>query len=156
MFSRIIQTLDDVGPTIIRVMLGIAIFPHGAQKLFGWFGGRGFEATMAGFTEGRGIPAVFVLLLMMAEVFGSLGLIVGFLTRIASFGVTTVMVFVIILNNGRNGFFMNWFGQLPAGNEGFQFQLLAIAMGVMLLIKGAGAFSLDRLLYSKLRGNTSE
>ena len=153
MLSRIIQTSNDLGPVIIRVMLGLVIFPHGAQKLFGWFGGPGFEATMTRMTEVGGIPTVFAFLAIMAEVLGSLGLIVGFLTRIASFGVTVVQVFAVILVNGSNGFFMNWTGSMPAGSEGYEFQILSIAMGVAVLIMGAGALSADRLLYSESLAN---
>ena len=114
--------------------------------------GPWLRLTMTRMTEVGGIPAVFAFLAIMAEVLGSLGLIVGFLTRLASFGVTVVQVFAVILVNGSNGFFMNWTGSMPAGSEGYEFQLLSIAMGATILIKGAGAFSPDRLLYSRLLG----
>ncbi len=150
MFSRLIQTPNDIGTTIVRVMLGVVIFAHGAQKMFGWFGGSGFDATMTRFTDIYGIPVVFAFIAIMAEFLGGMGLIVGFLTRIASFGVSTSMLFAIIIVTGSEGFFINWAGRMPAGDEGYEFQLLAIAMGVSVLVKGAGAFSIDRILYSRL------
>ena len=150
MFSRIIQTPNDVAGAIVRVMLGVVIFAHGAQKVFGWFGGAGFDATMTRFTEVYNIPLVFAFIAIMAEFLGGLGLIVGLLTRIAALGISTSMLFAIVIVTGSEGFFINWAGNLPAGDEGYEFQLLAIAMGVSVLVKGAGAFSLDRILHSKL------
>ncbi len=150
MFSRVIQTPNDVAGAIVRVMLGVVIFAHGAQKVFGWFGGAGFDATMTRFTEVYSIPLIFAFIAIMAEFLGGLGLIVGLLTRIAALGISTSMLFAIIIVTGSEGFFINWAGKLPAGDEGYEFQLLAIAMGVSVLVKGAGAFSLDRILYSKL------
>ena len=150
MFSRLIQTEGDIAPTPIRITLGVVIFAHGAQKVFGWFGGRGFEASMAVFTESYNIPLALAFIGIMGEFLGSLGLIVGLLSRIAAFGVAMTMIFAIIIVTGSQGFFINWAGTRPAGQEGYEFGLLAIAMGLTILIKGGGALSLDRMLYTRL------
>ena len=141
MLDKILATTDDIGPFIVRVTLGAAMFPHGAQKLLGWFGGGGFQGTMQFFTENMGIPFVFALLAIVAEFFGALGLIVGFLGRISALGVGAVMVVAALMESG-NGFFMNWSGD-KAG-EGIEYHFLAIAMALVVIIKGSGAWSIDR------------
>lgn len=141
---------DDLWPgLILRVMLGVVMFPHGAQKLLGWFGGKGFLSTMDYFVHTMHIPTVITFLVIMAESLGSIGLIMGFLTRLGAFGIMCNMVGAIVLVHWPNGFFMNWFGK-QAG-EGFEFHLLAIAMAVSILISGGGKWSVDRLIYEKMR-----
>ena len=136
MFQRLVATRRDWALTFIRLVLGIVFFPHGAQKMLGWFGGYGFSATMGFFTH-QGIPALFAFLAICAEFFGSLGLILGFLTRIAAFGIMCNMVVAIATVHTRNGFFMNWTGQQKG--EGFEFHLLVLGIGLTLLVWGAGA-----------------
>jgi putative oxidoreductase len=118
------------------------MFPHGAQKLLGWFGGYGFSGTMNMFTEKMGIPTFLAFLVIMTESLGSLGLIVGFLTRVAAFGVFCVMVVAIAMVHWPNGFFMNWSGKQPG--EGFEYHLLAIGIALVLMIYGAGKGSVDQ------------
>jgi putative oxidoreductase len=118
------------------------MFPHGAQKVLGWFGGYGFSATLEAMTSKMGIPAVFVLLAFAAEFLGSIGLVVGALSRVAAFGIACVMVVAILTVHLHNGLFMNWAGH-QAG-EGFEFHLLAIALALVVIVKGAGAWSCDR------------
>jgi uncharacterized membrane protein YphA (DoxX/SURF4 family) len=96
---------------VLRLAAGIMILPHGLQKTFGWFGGPGFTRMMGSFTQGAHIPAAFAFLAIMAEFLGGLGLILGFLTRVAAFGVLCNMVVAIVFNNSRFGFFMNWGGR---------------------------------------------
>jgi len=141
---KIFSTPDDFTLTILRLVLGIVFFAHGAQKMLGWFGGYGFHGTMGFFTAKMGIPAPFAFLAICAEFFGGLGLIVGLLSRIAAFGITVNMLVAIATVHAANGFFMNWFGNQKG--EGFEYHLLAIAMAVTIIIKGAGAFSVDHLL----------
>src|SRR5712672_2737861 len=141
---RTICTADDsIATTILRVVLGVVFFAHGAQKMLGWFGGFGFHGTMGAFTH-MGMPAPMAFLIICTEFFGGLGLIVGLLTRIASLGVAGLMVGAIFMVHLANGFFMNWMGTQKG--EGFEFHLLALAMAAALLLRGAGAFSLDRTL----------
>ena len=142
MFARLMRTTDDGVATFLRLMLGVVIFPHGAQKVLGWFGGYGFTATLQGMS--KMLPAWLVLLVMLAEFAGSLGLIVGFLTRISAFGIGCVMVGAILTVHGKFGFFMNWAGKQPG--EGFEYHLIAIAIVVALMIRGGGAASVDLAL----------
>jgi putative oxidoreductase len=144
MFKKLIQTDDDVSRLLMRVLLGIVFFPHGAQKLLGWFGGGGFSATMSMFMDKMGIPAVLAFLAIMAESVGAVALIAGFLTRIAALGIATNMTVAIFMVHLPNGFFMNWFGNQKG--EGYEYHILAIALAVALIIKGGGKWSIDRLM----------
>lgn len=148
MLRRLVQTDDDFGMLIVRLALGIVMFPHGAQKLLGWFGGHGFAATMQGMTA-NGLPAAVVFLVIVAEFFGALGLIVGFLGRVGAFGILCVMLGAIFMVHLPNGFFMNWMGNQKG--EGYEYHLLAIGMALAVLIKGSGALSVDRSLSDKHR-----
>jgi putative oxidoreductase len=141
---KLFSTPNDLTLTVVRLVLGIVFFAHGAQKMLGWFGGYGFHGTMGFFTQQMGIPAPLAFLAICAEFFGGLGLIFGLLTRIAAFGIIVNMLVAIITVHHVNGLFMNWFGNQKG--EGYEYHLLAIALGLVLLIKGAGALSLDRLL----------
>jgi len=144
MFQKIVNTSNNVTVTILRLVLGVVFFAHGAQKMLGWFGGYGFSGTMSFFTHQMGIPAPFAFLAIAAEFFGGLGLIVGFLGRIAAFGIMCNMVVAIAMVHRHNGLFMNWAGNQKG--EGFEYHLLAIAVALAILIKGSGALSVDRFL----------
>jgi len=150
LLHTLISTDEEWTLTIIRVVLGVVFFAHGAGKMLGWFGGDGFYMTMRFFTEDIHIPVVFAFLAICAEFFGSLGLIFGCLTRVASIGIISVMVFAVLLSEGHNGFFMNWAGDKKG--EGYEYHLLAIALGLAVLIKGAGACSVDLAIVKRLRG----
>lgn len=143
MFRRLFATDKDILPLILRLTLGVVMFPHGAQKLLGWFGGYGFSGTMEGMTS-MGLPAVIVFLVIIAEFFGSLGLITGFLTRFSAFGIATVMLGAIFTVHAKVGFFMNWSGN-QAG-EGFEYHLLVLGIALVLMIRGGGAASVDGLI----------
>jgi putative oxidoreductase len=144
MFKRLFHTPDDVALTVLRLVLGIVFFAHGSQKMLGWFGGYGFKGTMGFFTQTMHIPAVFAFLAIAAEFFGGLGLIVGLLNRIAAFGIAVNMLVAIFTVHLANGFFMNWNGQQKG--EGIEYHVLVLAITVALMIRGAGAFSLDRAI----------
>src|SRR5271170_7736251 len=107
MFQRMIRTNNDFALTIVRLVLGVVFFAHGAQKMLGWFGGYGFSGTMGFFTHQLGVPAPFAFLAICAEFFGGLGLIVGFLGRIAAFGIMCNMTVAIMMVHRHVGFFMN-------------------------------------------------
>jgi putative oxidoreductase len=141
--KKLMATSNDVALTTLRVVLGVVFFAHGAQKMLGWFGGYGFHGTM-GFFEHMGMPAPVAFLVICTEFFGGLGLIVGLLTRIAALGIGVEMIGAIFMVHLPNGFFMNWFGTQKG--EGFEYHLLTIAIAAALLLRGAGAFSLDRSL----------
>ena len=143
MFRKLVATDDSTAAAILRVVLGIVFFAHGAQKLLGWFGGYGFSATM-GMFAGMHIPEPLAFLAIAAEFFGGLGLIIGFLTRIAAFGIAVNMLVAVITVHQSFGFFMNWAGTQKG--EGFEFHLLVLAMTAFLMIEGAGAASVDHAL----------
>ena len=146
MLNKILRTDNDVATAIVRLTLGVVFFAHGAQKLLGWFGGYGFTGTMGFFTGALHIPVIFAFLAIAAEFFGGLGLIFGFLTRIAAVGVLSNMIVAIALVHSQFGFFMNWTGTQKG--EGYEYHLVILAVTVLLTIRGAGAVSLDRLLSS--------
>jgi putative oxidoreductase len=148
MLKKLFQTNDDTATMILRVLLGVVFFPHGMQKLLGWFGGYGFDGTMGFFTGTLGIPAIFAFLAIIAEGLGALGLITGFLTRLSALGIGVNMVVAVLMLHLQNGFFMNWSGK-QAG-EGYEYHLLVIAMSIVLLIKGGGKWSVDRIVADKL------
>jgi putative oxidoreductase len=145
MLKRLMQTEEDVGMLLVRLALGIVMFPHGAQKLLGWFDGHGFAATMQGL--GQMLPSAIVFLVIVIEFFGALGLILGFLGRVAALGVLAVMLGALFMVHLPHGFFMNWTGQ-QAG-EGFEYHILASAMALAILIKGSGSLSVDRAMSEK-------
>jgi putative oxidoreductase len=144
MFHKIINTSNDFAIAILRLTFGLVFAAHGAQKVLGWFGGYGFSGTMGFFTHQMGIPAPFAFLAICAEFFGGLGLIVGFLGRIAALGIICNMLVAVVMVHAQNGFFMNWAGNQKG--EGFEYHLLAIAIGLVILFKGSGAMSVDRVL----------
>ena len=144
MFRRLLATPNDLTLTVVRLALGVTFFAHGAQKMLGWFGGYGFHGTMGFFTQQMGIPAPLAFLAICAEFFGGLGLIFGLLARIAALGIMVNMLVAVVKVHSANGFFMNWTGQQKG--EGFEYHLLAIALCIVVLVKGSGALSLDRAL----------
>jgi len=149
MLSYLIRTEEDTAALLLRLMLGIVILPHGLQKLLGLFGGYGLEGTLNHFTQNLGVPLILAILVILAESFGSLGLLAGFLTRFCAFGIGCVMLGAIFMVHLPNGFFMNWGGN-QAG-EGFEYHLLVLGMVLALLIKGGGRLSVDRMLWEKMR-----
>src|SRR5882757_5889529 len=144
MIRRLFATDDSTATTILMLILGVVFFAHGAQKMLGWFGGLGFSGTMGFFTGTLHIPAPFAFLAIAAEFFGGVGLVLGFLTRVAALGIAVTMLVAVITVNSAVGFFMNWFG--TQRGEGYEYALLVLAMTTFLMSRGAGAFSVDRAL----------
>ncbi len=139
-----IETQDDVVAMIARLALGGVMFPHGAQKVLGWFGGYGLSGTYHWFTIQMGIPGFFAVLAIAAEFLGSLGLIAGALSRVAAFGIASIMAVAVVMVHAHNGFFMNWFGNQKG--EGFEYHILALALAAIVMIRGGGRWSVDRAL----------
>jgi len=144
MFHKLIDTRNAVLPAILRIVLGIVFFAHGAQKMLGWFGGFGFSGTMGSFENQMHIPAAFAFLAICAEFFGGIGLIIGLLGRVAAFGITINMLVAIFMVHHRFGLFMNWNGNQKG--EGFEYHLLAICVALAIMVLGSGAISIDLLL----------
>src|SRR5882672_3213587 len=152
MLNRLVKTNQDFALTIARLALGILFFIHGAQLMLGWFGGYGLSGSMKFFTQDLGIPAPFAFLAICAEFFGGLMLILGVLGRVAALTIICTLAVAVAKVHWQFGLFMNWFGTQKG--EGFEYHLLAIAIGVVIVLRGSGAFSLDRLL-ARLRGSVA-
>jgi len=148
MLHSFFATSSSRSLTLLRAVLGTVMFAHGAQKLLGWFGGYGFDATIGFFGQALGIPAPVAMLVVIAEFFGGLGLISGFLTRLSAAGVAAVMAGAVYFTHLPNGFFMNWSGQ-QAG-EGYEYHLLVAAMAGALAVLGGGWASIDSLVAGRL------
>ena len=144
------KTDDSWSSVVLRVMLGVVMFAHGAQKLLGWFGGNGFSGTMGFFTNVMHLPWLIAFLVIMGESLGSLALIAGLLTRFTAASFIVIMLGAIATSHWPQGFFMNWFGKQQG--EGFEYHLLVIGMSAALLIAGAGKWSVDGLIARWLSG----
>jgi putative oxidoreductase len=143
----IFQTNDNNAATILRIVLGVILFPHGAQKLLGWFGGYGFDGTMGFLTGTAGLPWIIAFLVIAIEFFGAIALIAGFGTRIVAVGIIALFAGIVFTSHLQNGFFMNWAGNQPG--EGYEYHLLVIGMALALLVSGAGKWSVDYALQKK-------
>lgn len=146
--NALFQTDDSWSSLILRVDLGLVMFPHGAQKLLGWYGGFGFGGTMGFFTETMHLPWLIAFLIVVGEFFGSLGLLAGFLTRFCAASIGVIMLGAITLVHLPNGFFMNWFGKQQG--EGYEYHLLVIGIAIALLITGGGKWSIDREIADRM------
>ena len=142
--SLVFGTYASWSHLVVRVALGTVFFAHGAQKTFGWFGGHGLSATIGGFRQ-MNIPPAATALAAFTECFGGLALIIGLLARPAAVGLIAVMLVAIAKVHGRNGFFLN-FAMTPGKGHGYEFNLALAAMALSVLIGGAGALSIDRLI----------
>jgi len=140
----IVATTNDVSLAVCRLVLGIIFFAHGAQITLGWFGGFGFSGTMHFMTAQLGIPAIFAAISIVAQFLGGISLIVGLLSRIAAFGIACVMLVAVIKVHLAVGFFMNWYGVQKG--EGYEYHLLVLAICLLIIVKGAGALSIDQIL----------
>jgi len=147
MFASILKTDRNAAALMLRLFLAVAFFPHGAQKVLGWFGGPGLHGSISMMSGNMHIPLALTILAIAAEFLGPIGLFVGFLTRIAAFGIGFEMVVAAVVYHARFGFFMNWFGR-KAG-EGIEYHLLIIGMAAALMITGGGVWSVDRAITGK-------
>jgi putative oxidoreductase len=145
--KKLLATVNDNTLTLMRLILGVVFFLHGSQKLLGWFGGFGFSGTMNFFTSMLHIPAPFAVLAICAEFFGGIGLLLGLLARVAAFGISVNMVVAVFMVHFANGPFMNWYGNQKG--EGYEYHLLALALAIPIIIRGAGAFSVDGAIAAK-------
>jgi putative oxidoreductase len=145
MLWNLFSTDPDWTLTVIRVVLGAVFFAHGAQKVLGWFGGAGFKETLRTMHEFLHLPVPLALLAMSSEFLGGVGLMFGLLSRVAAIGICVTMLSAIVMVHGRNGLFMDWLGDRKG--HGIEYHLLAIAMAIAIVVRGAGAASLDRLVY---------
>jgi putative oxidoreductase len=145
LLGKLSATTKDVGSTVARLTLGLVMLPHGAQHALGLFGGHGFWGTHGWMTRTLGFPAPLAALAIVTELIAPVALLLGLGGRLAAAGIFAIMLGAVS-THVPNGFFMNWFGGLPAGSEGFEYHLLALALSAGVMIKGSGAVSLDRRL----------
>jgi putative oxidoreductase len=144
MLKMLVKTETDYTLTLSRLVLGFLFFVHGSQLMLGWFGGFGLSGSMHFFTQQLGIPAVFAFLAIAGQFFGGIFLIVGLAGRIAALAIIGNMVVAVAKVHWQYGLFMNWFGTQKG--EGFEYHLLAVTIGLLVVVRGSGAFSIDRLL----------
>lgn len=130
-------------PLVLRVTLGGVMLPHGAQKLLGWYGGRGWSDTLNVFTQNLHLPASAAAGVVLAETLGAASLVLGLLTRVWAFALMLVMLGAVRYHQD-NGFFMNWYGERAA--EGFEYHLLAAGLALALTMTGGGRGSVDARL----------
>ncbi len=144
LLNLLTRTSGGLTPLIARLTLAIVFFPHGAQKVLGWFGGYGFTGTMGYFTGTAHMPYAVALLPVLTEFLAPFALAAGFFTRIAALALGFEMFVAIMLVHGTNGFFMNWFGNQKG--EGYEYHLLVIGLALALVVQGAGRFSVDNAI----------
>jgi putative oxidoreductase len=145
--GKLTKTDDAIAPTIARVALGAVMFPHGAQKLLGWFGGYGFSATVGFFKSVLHIPAPIAVLVILAESIGALMLLFGVFSRFAAASIALVMLGAVAMAHAHVGFFMNWAGTQQG--EGFEYHVLAIALAAIVIVAGGGKASVDRTIAAR-------
>ena len=134
-------------PLILRLTLALVFFPHGAQKVLGWFGGYGFEGTLGFMTGTMHLPYIIALLPILTEFLGPIAMAFGFFTRIAAFAMGFNMLVAICMVHIGNGFFMNWSGKQVG--EGFEYHILVIGIALALIVAGAGKSSVDQVIADK-------
>ena len=144
MLSPLFVTRHDWTGLILRVALGGVMWPHGAQKLLGWFGGFGFSGTMKFFTDTMHLPWLVGLLVIVIEFFGSLSLLLGWASRLWASALAVLAVGIVATSHLQNGFFMNWFGTQKG--EGYEYFLLLLGLAVALIVNGSGRYSMDEWL----------
>lgn len=143
-FYRLVGTPVSYSLMIARLALGGVMFAHASQKVFGWFGGQGWNGTIQAFNQHLGIPRGLAAAAILAEFLGSIGLILGLFGRLAAIGVIAVMLGAIGYVHSKVGFFMNWSGS--GAGEGWEYHVLAIALALTIVGWGSGAASVDRAL----------
>ena len=147
MERRLLPTERSVAPTILRLFLGLVVFPHGAQKMLGWFNGYGFESSMQYFTKTVGLPWFIGFIVIALEFFGALALIAGIGTRVFSILFLVLAIGIILRTRLEFGFFMNWFNNQKG--EGYEYFLFWIAITLALVIMGPGNYAMDSLFAKK-------
>lgn len=130
---------------VIRVVLGVIVFAHGAQKLFGWFGGSGLKGTAAYMKEAMGISLFWTALAALTETIGGLALVAGFLSRPAALGILIVQLVAVSKAHKGKGFFING-AQVEGKGRGWEMNLALIGMALAVFLGGAGVISADLAL----------
>lgn len=150
MIESLTATPADWTVAMVRIVLGLVFFAHGAQKMLGWYGGPGLVRSMRTLTEDLHLPSTLSFLVIAGEFLGGIGLIVGLFGRLAALVVALIMLGAIATVHFRFGLFLNWLGGQKG--HGIEYHLLAIALALVVVIKGGGAFSIDRIVYERVSG----
>lgn len=149
MKNKILNTDDNNwGQFIARLTLGIVLFPHGAQKMLGLFGGYGFSATIDFLTSQMQLPWIIAFFVLIIEFFGAIFICIGFASRVWSLAIIFLFIGVIFTAQIDNGFFMNWFNVQKG--EGYEYSLLIIGIAISTLINGGGKWSIDSQIIKRL------
>lgn len=149
MMEQFFNSQNNWAGLLLRVTIAVVLFPHGAQKLLGWFGGFGFDGTMQYFTQTVKLPYIIGLLVILIEFFAPIALVLGVGSKILA-AVIAILFFGIMLTSHLNfGFFMNWMGN-QAG-EGLEYFLLAIGASLALMLNGSGKFAIDNMIVAALK-----
>ena len=143
LLEEVINSDEGVSTVPLRVGAGVIFMAHGAQKLFGWFGGYGLEGT-GGWMESIGLAPGYLMALMAgsAEFFGGLLLVLGLLVRPSATVLAITMLVAIFAVHFENGLFM--------ANNGYEFGLSLLVISAALAIRGAGSYSVDRIIQQRL------
>ena len=144
LINRLAATEPLTTPLILRIVIAIVLWPHGAQLLLGWFGGYGYSGSMQYFTTQGGLSSIIAFLVIFLEFFGSLLILLGLFTRVVAIALLVLFVGMIVTVHQHFGFFMNWFGNMKG--EGFEYHLLGIGILLSLIVSGGGKASLDSLI----------
>ncbi len=144
MKNKIFNTDRDWTGFVIRLTLGLIMFPHGAQKMFGWFGGPGFSKELEHLTKHMHLPWIISVMVILTEFLGSVSLIIGLASRLWAVAFGILFVNIIFIAHLENGFFMNWFGTQKG--EGYEYHLLVIGLCIALGLNGSGKYSADQLI----------
>lgn len=144
--EKIFKGSNQKADILLRLALGIVFFAHGGQKLFGWFGGYGWAGTMGFFTQGLHIPALFAGLAILAEFFGGVAILLGFMTRPAALALSVTMIVAALKVHLPNGFFLDSKGAA----DGIEYAYVLIMLSLYFAVKGAGLLSVDKLIADRL------
>jgi len=135
----------SIALVLLRSILGVVFFMHGAQKVLGWFGGYGLKNTVGYFTGTLHIPAPLGYAAAIAEFFGSIALLFGLFTQAAALGILITMIVATLKVHVPSGFFLNATNDPKRGN-GYEYSLTLAVIALVLVMLGGGSFSLDAVL----------
>ena len=143
--KKILNTnAENWSALVARLVLGATVFAHGAQKLFGWFGGYGFKGTMGFLTAQVGLSSFLALMVILIESVAALMIIAGVFTRVAAIGIFGLFAIIMLKFHSANGFFMNWAGNQKG--EGIEYFIILLGVALTLIIAGGGKASVDASL----------
>jgi putative oxidoreductase len=149
MIKKLLSTNNSPLLLLLRSVLGIVMFAHGAQKMLGIWGGHGVQETLDSWEKWFNLHPVVTFLVILSEFVGGIFLILGFMTRLCAIATLTVMTGAVYLAKHYNHFYMNWYAE-PRG-EGFEYHLLVASIAISLTAVGGGKFSVDRAIANRIR-----